>query len=468
MVYTSKGEKVFVMWDACHMVKLVRNTFSDKRILFNPDKKPIQWELIEKLTAIQSSEGLTVATKVTQRHINYHNDKMKVKLAVQVLSTSVCHGLMYCTRKNIPGFEDTNATSQFCLIINDAFDMLNSRHRFSKSIYNHGISADNCMLFENKILFTIDYLSNLYDSTGQRLIETNRKTGFLGLVIDLTNLLNLYEEYVVKSKVLKYILSYKFSQDHLETFFGAIRRRGGWNNNPSAVQFKTAYKRLLVKHQITSSSSGNCGILDATSILHVGSGTTFTTRDTIIPEENVYSAFTSIAHDHAYVNGNIDNISPYVEDVLNYIAGFVVRSVSKRITCDFCRQHLATSETTSALINLKNRGGLIIPSPSVVFICKKLESIIRINKYNFSVKGNLCQKIFHQLMLNCLDFFNDQEMTNHIKQQDLIDNHKYQLIKLVAYNYINLRLRHEARKINQSSQTNVRQKYNRLVLFAHQ
>ncbi|KAL1516152.1 hypothetical protein ABEB36_000071 [Hypothenemus hampei] len=84
------------------------------------------------------------------------------------------------------------------------------------------------------------------------------------------------------------------------------------------------------------------------------------------------------------------------------------------------------------------------------------------------VKKNLCQKIFHQLMLNCLDFFNDQEMTNHIKQQDLIDNHKYQLIKLVAYNYINLRLRHEARKINQSSQTNVRQKYNRLVLFAHQ
>ena len=35
---------------------------------------------------------------------------------------------------------------------------------------------------------------------------------------------------------------YKMSQDHLELFFGAVRAAGGWNNNPTALQFRSAYK----------------------------------------------------------------------------------------------------------------------------------------------------------------------------------------------------------------------------------
>jgi len=40
---------------------------------------------------------------------------------------------------------------------------------------------------------------------------------------------------------MKYLLTYKFSQDHIELFFGAVRSTGGFNNNP------TAYKRLLMR-----------------------------------------------------------------------------------------------------------------------------------------------------------------------------------------------------------------------------
>jgi len=37
---------------------------------------------------------------------------------------------------------------------------------------------------------------------------------------------------------LKFVLTYKMSQDHLELFFGCVSARGGSNNNPNCVQFK--------------------------------------------------------------------------------------------------------------------------------------------------------------------------------------------------------------------------------------
>ena len=40
----------------------------------------------------------------------------------------------------------------------------------------------------------------------------------------------------LKLKKLNFLLMYKFSQDHLELFFDAIRTAGGWNNNPTPEQ----------------------------------------------------------------------------------------------------------------------------------------------------------------------------------------------------------------------------------------
>ena len=41
-------------------------------------------------------------------------------------------------------------------------------------------------------------------------------------------------------------------------FFGKIRSRLGWNNNPTALQFKWALRTLLQKNQITAPKTGNC------------------------------------------------------------------------------------------------------------------------------------------------------------------------------------------------------------------
>ena len=63
---------------------------------------------------------------------------------------------------------------------------------------------------------------------------------------------------------------YKFSQDHLELFFAAVRAAGGFNNNPTTVQFISAYKRLFLRSAIVG-TNGNVKQRDGTQILQLSS-----------------------------------------------------------------------------------------------------------------------------------------------------------------------------------------------------
>lgn len=96
-------------------------------------------------------------------------------------------------------------------------------------------------------------------------MKSQRKTGFLSFTICISNLVNLFN--LVIRYGMTYLLGYKLSQDHLEVFYRSMRSRGGFNNNPNAIQFWTAYKRLLVRHKIKGSEFGNCSPLDRASYL---------------------------------------------------------------------------------------------------------------------------------------------------------------------------------------------------------
>lgn len=79
-------------------------------------------------------------------------------------------------------------------------------------------------------------------NTEKPILKSNRKTGFFGLIITMRNVLQLAKD-LFKKEIVAYFLTYKLSQDHLETYFSVIRRMGGFNNNPSCRQFQAAYKK---------------------------------------------------------------------------------------------------------------------------------------------------------------------------------------------------------------------------------
>ena len=190
---------------------------------------------------IHKLEQLHPATKLQQRHVSFQNEKMEVFLAAQTLSVSVTKALQFCEFDlELHEFEGASATARFCQIINDCFDILNSKTQFHKDIGKRGITRENLKDLKRIIEAYGAYLENLKIGSVP-ILNTNKRTGFLGLLIGLRNVVALAEYLFDKSK-LHFLLTFQLSQDHLETFFSFIRRFGGFNNNPTVVQFRSAYK----------------------------------------------------------------------------------------------------------------------------------------------------------------------------------------------------------------------------------
>jgi hypothetical protein len=127
-------------------------------------------------------------------------------------------------------------------------DMLNCTNRFSKRKFDTPLTEDNYQILKEYADNFISYIESLKCAEGKSILKSNKKTGFLGLILCLKNMFKLFD--ALKPHGLTYLLTYKLSQDYLEKFFSAIRSREGFNNNPNALQFKSAYKRLLVRHEI--------------------------------------------------------------------------------------------------------------------------------------------------------------------------------------------------------------------------
>lgn len=66
--------------------------------------------------AIQNEEGLRLGNKVTSRHVNFKKQIMKVKLAVQLLSSSAAAAISTCEKLGIEGFHGSSATANFIKI----------------------------------------------------------------------------------------------------------------------------------------------------------------------------------------------------------------------------------------------------------------------------------------------------------------------------------------------------------------
>lgn len=89
------GKRINVILDICHSIKLGRNTFEKHNTLVDWNGRNIKWDLVKRVQELQEVEGLLLGTKLTKNHVNFHSQKMKVKLATQIFSKSVANALQY-------------------------------------------------------------------------------------------------------------------------------------------------------------------------------------------------------------------------------------------------------------------------------------------------------------------------------------------------------------------------------------
>ena len=89
--------------------------------------------LIE-LKKLQGAKGLRLANKLRSAHINWKQQKMKVNLAAQALSSSVANALEFCEGKlKLPQFQGCGPTGKFIRVFDRLFYIVNSRNPLARN-----------------------------------------------------------------------------------------------------------------------------------------------------------------------------------------------------------------------------------------------------------------------------------------------------------------------------------------------
>ncbi|KAE9533032.1 hypothetical protein AGLY_009460 [Aphis glycines] len=219
------------------------------------------------------------------------------------LSSGVADAIEYLQQKGEIIFQKSESTVYFIRQIDRLFDILNSRIPFAKG-YKSPIDASNIKSIESVFNNTIDYLKTLRIEESPVYIS-GRKMFVIGFIVNM-----------------------KISQDHLELFFFAcVRSRGGCNNNPNCIQFKHTLRQLLFTRNIIV-NSGNCCDFDALEddILEFRSEETSMMS---VQEETTFDDDESEIQTYLDQLNNLQ-LGEYVMDILDYISGYIIRSMVKK------------------------------------------------------------------------------------------------------------------------------------------
>ena len=378
---------------------------------------------------------------------------MKVKLATQLFSRSVYNTLRFLdTVLHKPNFEDTKATCEFILIMNDIFDIFNSS-KFSSQVLKCPMTQNNMKFWLATFEKTEGYIRGLTDISGTPITKTGRKTPFLGILGNIQSFKNIFQLLVVHGPFSQ-LRTYYCSQDHLEIFFSYVRIKFGANNNPTCSQFRNLYRRLISGISSNISINANVLLQDQCEFLAV------------IPtyEERLQFVYDKYDLSNDYIE-TIQKMSTseYQKNCLEYIGGFVAKKVANQVTCAQCETNLLKQEKKiNSLVSTKDNGGLLHVSSQVYNILKVCENVLKEElKEGWTTKKYISDLIRVKTQNIVLDRY--PEVINFFHE------HSVEVVSKIATTFISIRLKHFAKQENERiKQNRLRKKLSKLVHFNNQ
>lgn len=264
IICPANGRKVYIVFDPPHMLKLVRNCLEEKRNLKDGDNNIIDWCFFERLLSTGSN---LVSHRMTRKHIEFHSNKMNVRLAVQTLSFSVARSMEILMKNGEKNFLNAAGTITFTKNFNKAFDIFNAKHADSNNLFKRGLNEKTAAKIFEFLDYFVPYIKSI-KLKGKEILKTQRKTGFLGFLVNTITLRSIYEDFVMTKKI-ENVLFFYLGQDLLESLFGRIRSMLGNNTNPTAEQLSGVVRKILVTDEIKAPNTANCA--DHLDILTISS-----------------------------------------------------------------------------------------------------------------------------------------------------------------------------------------------------
>lgn len=264
----STDRHIFLMPDVPHLMKTTRNCWYASRTggtrCMWINGKHILWEhLCYLYEHTQAQSGLYVGNRLRFEHINLTSfSKMRVNLAVQVLSNSVSSAFTF-TEKG-----EFTETARFCRIFDKFFDCLNTRRigegkesrKPDKEPY-WSVKDERFTWLENSFLgYLKEWEKSVHDRPGFDKLAREKmmisQETIEGLKMAVYSFIEL-GRYLLSQKSGLFILSERFNQDPLEAFFGQQRSRGGRNDNPNVKQFLENAQAIRVQRSLAIGCSRN-------------------------------------------------------------------------------------------------------------------------------------------------------------------------------------------------------------------
>ena len=223
-----------------------------------------------------------------------------------------------------------------------------------------------------------------------------------------------------------------------------MRAAGEWNNNPTAIQFRSAYKQLLMRHNITAGKR-NCIPQDDTEMLSNEEGqsdaesSSIKIDDVIIVRKyNLALREKPAATDHDYCDvGNGIKLSEFKTSAVSYIAGYVVRMVERKVHCMKCLVALTTmkKKITYVFVMFKSNRGLKLPSSGLLNVCEETEKcvmrMLNVNQGGLPHGMGLPDAIVSTVLQVCVERGVFNELNQHMLETTTVNNHVFSLSNAV-------------------------------------
>lgn len=389
--------KIFIMKDAPHFIKSIRNCWLNlrnekKTFSFPPFKyehfgSEASFESIRDLYNSESLRCLRLGFKLTYSSLYPSSiERQKVPLALKIFdeTTSAAIFAVSPEEKGLNNFLKLINKLWKCFNVNNTTKGINKNDPDSFPYKN---IQDPRLAFLREIADWVDSWKNLQTNYGKLSPQT-----FFSVSFSCRSMADAIE-YLITKQNYEYVLSETFSSDCIEGLFGIYRQSNGGSPHMSVAQILAVERKRRVMSTIK---------------LH---GRVLELNDSDAPE-------TSMESDHSidivYDSLNVD-LSDFIEldetdkDPAVYVGGFISKKLAKYNSCKACLFSFECSVddlnhplTLSDYFDDINRGKLTIPSPELVTIILKCAYFFHVYISNIisskNIKLSCLSELFHRLL----------------------------------------------------------------------
>lgn len=240
--------KVYAIFDVPHLYKSNRTTFLECAMESSDGK--VSGQIVKDAYLTDKNNSTRLFPKLNDEHFFYDTfQKMRVNLAVQVLSNTVAIGLQKMNENGLfkNNSEVVNNTISYIKNMNELFDLLNGNNVDDSNPNKRRVSKANI----DKLKQIFLYVSSI------KKTESGKVFWIGGLRQTICAIVDFFD--TTQKEQSDFILFTKhLNQDPIENLFGLIRARGGNNRNPYLIDFLRIISQIMTSKLLINCTETNC------------------------------------------------------------------------------------------------------------------------------------------------------------------------------------------------------------------